>query len=32
MGEEGIRRNRCWVVKLGGDLTKQNTELITITM
>jgi hypothetical protein len=21
-----------WVVKLGGDLTKQNTELITITM
>ena len=21
-----------WVVKLGGDVTKQNTELITITM
>jgi len=21
-----------WVIKLGGDITKENTELITITM
>jgi len=30
--KKGTGEIDVWVVKLGGDLTKQNTELITITM